>query len=418
MKKIISFALCLALVVITCAAAWAETTEDKAYNDLDVSGNFIVKWVCPEGYEMIEVQPDDGDGGFTVMALYPMEDNTGKPVMMIAIAPDELYAEVQRLNDLDDEALAEIEATFREEDEVEITYMETAYGTKIMVIKEVKDVVDFVDFYTIYLGYEIEMVLTQPEELANTSITDEQIATVIQFLSDMDFVPVEAEEEEAEEEYGCYTNENPEAAAYYSTWTADDGDWRIEVYDEDGGLKLMIVHKLGDNKEDIWEYSAELNPEKDALNTVPSGLYYRQDTVSGSWDETYYEDGDAIFTINDAEMLLWKDLKEDAGKDLEFTRIGNFFGGRWMKDDIEVVFSDWYDGQYDIRLYRRGDNGEILDNAILQGDYDADTDTVQASGSFGDGEEFTVTFSYDENRNVVWSENGESTVLEYSYFTD
>lgn len=190
MKRIISFALCLALV-ISCAAAWAEATENKSYNDLAVSGNFIVKWVCPEGYEMVEVQPDDGDGGFTVLALYPNEDNAGTPIMMISIAPDELLAEVQRLNDLDDEALSKIEATFREEDEVEITYMETAYGTKIMVIKEVKDVVDYVDFYTIYLGYEIEMVLTQSEELAGTPIADEQIAAVIQFLSDMEFVPVE-----------------------------------------------------------------------------------------------------------------------------------------------------------------------------------------------------------------------------------
>ena len=190
MKKIISFALCLALI-ISCAAARAESMENKSYNELAVSGNFIVKWVCPEGYEMTELQPDDGDGGLTVMALIPTEDAAGKPGMMISIAPDELLAEVQRLNDLDDEALAKIEATFRDEDVVEITYMETAYGTKIMVIKEVKDVVDYVDFYTIYLGYEIEMVLTQPEESFGTPITDEQIATVIQFLSDMEFMPVE-----------------------------------------------------------------------------------------------------------------------------------------------------------------------------------------------------------------------------------
>ena len=89
-----------------------------------------------------------------------------------------------------------------------------------------------------------------------------------------------------------------------------------------------------------------------------------------------------------------------------------------MKNDIEVIFFEWYDGQYDIRLYRRGENGEILDNAILKGDYNADADTIQASGCFDDGEVFTVTFSYDENRNVVWTENGESTSLEYSYFTD
>jgi len=79
-------------------------------------------------------------------------------------------------------------------------------------------------------------------------------------------------------------------------------------------MKLRIVHVLGDNKEDIWEYSAALNPEKSALTTVPFGLHYRQDTVTSEWVETYYEDGDAVFTLNDAGMLLWSDLKEDAGK--------------------------------------------------------------------------------------------------------
>ena len=56
----------------------------------------------------------------------------------------------------------------------------------------------------------------------------------------------------AEDEIGFYTDEHPEAMAYVSTWVAEDGYWRIEVYDEDSGLKLMIVHTLGDNKEDIW----------------------------------------------------------------------------------------------------------------------------------------------------------------------
>jgi hypothetical protein len=66
----------------------------------------------------------------------------------------------------------------------------------------------------------------------------------------------------AEEEYGFYADENPEAAPYVSTWVAEDGYWRIESYDEDGGIKLQIVHVLGDNKADVWEYSAALNQEK------------------------------------------------------------------------------------------------------------------------------------------------------------
>ena len=221
----------------------------------------------------------------------------------------------------------------------------------------------------------------------------------------------------AEDDTGYYLDDHPEAAVYESTWVAEDGDWRIEVYGEDGGMKLMAVHRLGDNKEDVWEYSAALD-EDGKLTTVPLSLHYQQDTVTGDWTVTYYEDGDAEFSINEEGKLLWKDLKEDAAKDLAFEKIGSFYGTRWMKDDIEVIFFDWYDGQYDIRLYQRGEGGEILKDAILKGDYDAEADTLTATGEFDNEEPFTVTFSYDENNHIVWTENGESTVLEYSTLED
>lgn len=185
-----------------------------------------------------------------------------------------------------------------------------------------------------------------------------------------------------EEDFGCYTDDHPEAKPYVSTWIAEDGDWRIEMYDEDGGIKPYIVHRLGDNKEDIWEYATALNTEKTALTAVPYGLHYKQDTVSGNWDVTYYEDGDAEFTLGDDGKLVWKDVKEDAGKGLKFEKIGNFYGTRWMKGDIEVQFYDWYEGQYDIRCFKRGEKNEILADAILKGDYDPKTDTITAEGFF------------------------------------
>ena len=77
-----------------------------------------------------------------------------------------------------------------------------------------------------------------------------------------------------------------------------------------------------------------------------------------------------------------------------------------------------YDGQYDIRCYQYGANDEILQDAILKGDYDPATDTITAEGFFDPDAPFTVTFSYNENNEVVWTENGESTVLEYSYRTE
>ena len=221
-----------------------------------------------------------------------------------------------------------------------------------------------------------------------------------------------------EEDYGCYTDDHPEALPYVSTWVAEDGDWRIEVFDEDGGIKAGIFHALGDNKEDVWEYALALNPEKTALTAVPTGLHYQQDTVTLNWDKTYYEDGDAALTLTEDGKLLWQDEKEDAGEGLAFQKIGNFFGGRWVKDDIDVKFYAWYDGQYDIRCYKYGPQDEILADAILKGDYDPATDTVTAEGFFDPDAPFTVVFSYDENNNIVWTEDGVSTVMDYSYRVD
>ena len=207
-----------------------------------------------------------------------------------------------------------------------------------------------------------------------------------------------------------YLVEHPEAAVYVSAWIAEDGEWRTEVFDEDGGLKLMIVHNLGDSTQDIWEYAATMG-EENKLTVVPLGLHYKLNTATDNWDETYYEDGDAEFEINEDGKLIWKDLKEDAGKDLAFEKIGSFYGGEYKKGDIEVTFFDWYDGQYDIRLLQR-ENGEIVKDAILKGDYDAATDTVTATGEFDGEEPMTIVFSYNEENGVVWTENGESTVLE------
>ena len=172
------------------AAPAAEEAAPAAASleQLTVDGKFTVKWICPEGYTASEVY-SDGEG-YLVMALTPDEGQTEKPMMMVAVSPNEMYADVNRLNDLDEAALTEVENTFREEDVVEISYMETSHGTKLMVVKESNDGTDYVDFYTIYLGHEIELVLVQQEAQAGTTISEEQTATVIRFLSDMEFEPV------------------------------------------------------------------------------------------------------------------------------------------------------------------------------------------------------------------------------------
>lgn len=184
MKKALSILLCLALA-LSCAAALGESAEKEMIGTITMNGAFELHGLIPEGYQLT---PRIAEPGFFVASL--MADDE-KPTMLISIAFDELLSEVELLNDLDDEALAKIAATFQSEDGVEITYMETAYGTKLMVVKETAGEIDYVDFYTIYKGYQIEFVLTQSEANQGKAITEEQIQAAVKFLSDLDFVPID-----------------------------------------------------------------------------------------------------------------------------------------------------------------------------------------------------------------------------------
>ena len=185
MKKIIAIMLCM-LMMIGCAAA---ETEDKTnIGSVDMNGVFSLQCVMPDGYRIENVE-QDGDGS----RIYVISsEEAGKPLLMMSIAFNELLADVERMNDLPEDALTEIENSFREEDQVEISYTETAFGTKLMVIKEAFEDVDFVDFYTVYKGYEIEFVLVKGISAETLEgLTAAEIQAAVDFLSNMDFVPAE-----------------------------------------------------------------------------------------------------------------------------------------------------------------------------------------------------------------------------------
>lgn len=55
---------------------------------------------------------------------------------------------------------------------------------------------------------------------------------------------------------------------------------------------------------------------------------------------------------------------------------------------------------------------KVKDGGIKKG-----KDTLTVEGFFDPEDPFTVTFSYTDE-GLVWTENGESTVLEYSYYTE
>ena len=183
MKKTLAILLCLALL-LGCAAAAGETAEKTYLATVDMNGAFQLQCALPEGYEIEEIEST----GATYIAQFNADGD--RPMLALSIAYNELYSGVQRMNELDAETLAMIEDSFRAEDDVDISYTETAYGTKLLIAREVGDDTDFVDILSVYKGYSIEFVMTPNPEAKDQTLTDAQIQMCIDFLSEVDFVEV------------------------------------------------------------------------------------------------------------------------------------------------------------------------------------------------------------------------------------
>ena len=67
---------------------------------------------------------------------------------------------------------------------------QTAYGTKLLVAREVGDDTDFVDTLFGYKGYSIEFVMSPNPNAKNQMLTDDQVQMCVDFLSELDFIPV------------------------------------------------------------------------------------------------------------------------------------------------------------------------------------------------------------------------------------
>ena len=172
MKKIVVLALSLMLVLCAVSAL-----AEDGMQTLNVNESFEIRSVIPEGYtfELLEKE------GLNIIGWL----NAGKdrPVVTFSIAYSEEHADVERFNDLDEEAVELIRESFREMDDVTFEDAKTAYDTRLLRVNGD----GFVDIYTIYKGYELEFVMTPGE---GQELTEEAVAKMIQFISDMEFVPV------------------------------------------------------------------------------------------------------------------------------------------------------------------------------------------------------------------------------------
>ncbi len=183
MKKILAVLLCLMLAA-GCAQAAAETVQKDNYTEVPVNGSFNIRGVTPAGYkaELAESEP-------TLIRIHLSSEDAARPVFDIVIALSEEYFDRERLNDMSEEERMHLVG----DDSMvsaDITVMETAYGTQVMILRSADPADDFASFVTLYKGYEVAMNLF-PGEAGGGALTDEQIAMAMQFLSDLDFVPME-----------------------------------------------------------------------------------------------------------------------------------------------------------------------------------------------------------------------------------
>ena len=158
--------------------------EDTRIGTLNVNGEFLLQGKIPEGYKLQVISARNTK----IIAALVAEDES-RPQMLLTVAFDEMFASVERMNDLSAEEIETLKASFTDMNEVEFSEAETAAGTKLLIARETGSDEDFVSIISLYNGYSVEFVLSPNPYAADQKLTDEQIQAGISFLSALEFIP-------------------------------------------------------------------------------------------------------------------------------------------------------------------------------------------------------------------------------------
>ncbi len=151
---------------------------------LNVNGQFLIQGKIPEGYTLRLISSQSS----RIIASLTSDD-AQRPQMMLTIAFDEMYAGVERLNDLNDAQLDSLKQSYMDLNAVTFSEMFTVAGTKLLIAREVGSDEDFISIFSLYKGYGIEFLLSPNPDAASQSLTDEQLQMAVDFLSGLDFIP-------------------------------------------------------------------------------------------------------------------------------------------------------------------------------------------------------------------------------------
>ena len=200
---------------------------------VDANGAFTLECTLPEGYH-IETGYSSGDEMYALI----LSEDAAKPGMRLSVGFDPAYAEVDRLNDLDRAALTKLEETFiRNDPAVEITYGETNLGTRLLIAKMTNGDKYYMDFMTIYKGYFVECVLLPSRQAENNELTEDQVRMCVDFLTDLDFV-----DENDEEDDEIQPDAGEKYIARLTDYNSEDNTVFVEVLD-----RLVIEREQADN---------------------------------------------------------------------------------------------------------------------------------------------------------------------------
>lgn len=204
---------------------------------VDANGVFSLECALPEGYS-IATGYSSGDQMYAVIT----SEDPAKPTMRLTVGFEKEYAEVDRMNDLDWTEMAKLEETFiRNDPIVEISYGETHLGTRLLIAKLTNGSKYYMDFMSIYKGYLVECVLLPAWHMGINELTEGQVKMCIDFLTDMDFISEDDDDEEAQ------INADERYLARLTDYNSEDNTVKVEVLEKlEMDRELVDSLKAGD----------------------------------------------------------------------------------------------------------------------------------------------------------------------------
>ena len=211
-----------------------------------------------------------------------------------------------------------------------------------------------------------------------------------------------------------------EAAVFEGMWVNERVS--AEIIWEEAGFRVYIEGSSSAAEKSTWEYNCLYNEEDSTVASIFANGIRTDYVYDEKGEETFttaYEDGAAVFSINEKGHLVWKDLKDDNGEDMEFR---NLFTGMWAceRATMEIsceeegykVFINWGSNASEVTEWAYSCTLNFLDNALVAMPFGTRTDImfdengkeVSSNTVYEDGK---ATFALTEEGGLTWKDAKE-----------